>query len=97
MWKKVTNKEQLEHLQTGDALIKYPLKGAVQESFDDADRDNLSPRVVSANYGNSLQLGFLFSDKQNDPILGMYKSVFGPIEITYDEIIAKQVWWVFQD
>lgn len=96
MWKKVISKEQLASLQTGDALVKYPLKGGIEESFDAADPDNISPRVVSDNNGASLRLGFLFSDRQNDPILGMYKSVFGPIEMSYEEIIAKRVWWVFE-
>lgn len=96
MWKKVTTRRQLEKLLTGDAIIKYPIKGGVLDTFDDANPENISPRVVGENTGTSLRLTFLNSDRRNDPILGMYKSVFGPVEKAYDDIIAERLWWVFE-
>jgi len=96
MWKKVIGKEQLSSLQTGDALIKYPVKGGVADTFDGADPETISPRVVADNTGDALLLSFLHSDRMNDPVMGMYKSVFGPVSKTYDELIAERVWWVFE-
>lgn len=96
MWNKVTTKQQLANLSSGDAIIKYPIKGGVQATFHGANPDNISPRVVSDNTGDALRLGFLNSDRRNDPILGMYKSVFGPVEKSYDDIIAEGLWWVYE-
>lgn len=96
MWKKVVNKEQLSRLEVGDALIKHPMKGGIADTFDDADPENISPRVVTSNNGEQLLLSSLFSDRMNDPILGMYKSVFGPVDKSYDELIAERLWWVFE-
>lgn len=96
MWKKVTTKEQLAALNSGDAIIKYPIKGVPQESFDEANPENISPRVVTGNDGESLHLSFLYNDKRNDPILGMYKSVFGPVDKSYADLIAQRTWWVFE-
>lgn len=96
MWNKVKTKEQLAALQQGDAIIKYPIKGAPLETFDEANPENISPRVVSGNEGETLHLSFLYNDKRNDPILGMYKSVFGPVDKTYNDIIAERLWWVFE-
>ncbi len=99
MWQKVTNKEQLQNLQSEDVLIKYPVDGNVADSFDNANPENISPRIVTGINATEekLVLGFIQSQQRKHPILGMYRSVLAPVEKTYYDLIAERIWWVFKE
>ncbi|MCB0699411.1 MAG: hypothetical protein H6551_12535 [Chitinophagales bacterium] len=98
MWKKVTDIAQLQSLDTGDVLIKYPIDGKVAEVFDNANPENISPRVVGSNEDGVISLNFIYGSAHSDPILGMYNSgIMAPVIITYEEAIAQNVWWRFDE
>lgn len=98
MWKKVTDTIVLEGLNIGDVLIKYPVDGSVADTFDDANPENISPRVVGNNEDEILSLNFIHSNAQSDPIMGMYRGgVMAPLIISYSDLINEGIWWYFEE
>jgi hypothetical protein len=47
MWTKITSREQLAALQVNTIVVKYPIFGEAQETYDGATQENVSPRIVS--------------------------------------------------
>jgi len=99
MWIKITISDQLKALQPGDNIIKYPIAGAPLDSFDEANPDNVSVRVVTQNDPASelLSISLTPSEIRYDAILGVSGFVFGPIRKHYKDVLDEGLWWVFDN
>ncbi len=97
MWHKITTAAQLTTLETGENIIKYPVSGGPAADFNDANPDNISLRVVTQNdpVTATLDIAVVPSKVKYDAVLGIGGVVFGPVQKSYEEVVAENVWWVF--
>jgi hypothetical protein len=97
MWHKITKPDQLTTLEAGENIIKYPVSGEPAADFNDANPDNISLRVVTQNdpLSKMIAISIRPSSVKYNAILGIGGVVFGPVEKSYDAIIAEGMWWYF--
>lgn len=96
MWIKIISPTQLQSLQPGDSIVKYPVNGAPLDSFDEANPDTVSARIVTQNdpANELLDVSLMKSAIRYDAILGATGFVFGPVRKHYEDILAEGLWWI---
>ncbi len=97
MWHRITTTAQLATLEAGENIVKYPVSGGPAADFSEANPDNISLRVITQNdpLSETLAITVVPSKVKYDAILGIGGVVFGPVEKSYNTIIAEGTWWFF--
>jgi hypothetical protein len=99
MWIKVSNIEQLQSLELGRTLLKYPITGEPVDNLDVSDRENISVRIVTRNEPNleSIDISFIPSQIDHHIIAGLDNIILGPMHKDYRDIVEENKYWLLTE
>ena len=85
---KLQSKEQIDAIQTGDIVVKYPLEGAPTDSFAGRNLHNSIAYEVAGKNAETriVELSAPGKEEETNSIKAVQKS--------FDELLADKVWWV---